>query len=92
LSFFSRGDNLGNNPGGELAPLFFFFVGVIRFIHNSAVVTEGEDDNDRDDEAGNDNDEKDSDDDDSCRFDGDDPFSPGCFFTAILNSLWRRNN
>jgi len=59
---------------------------VIQFVHNCAVVTEGEDDNGRDDEAGNDNDEKDSDDDDSCRFDGDDPFSPGCFFAAILNS------
>jgi len=45
---------------------------------------EGEDDNGRDDEAGNDNDEIDSDDDDNCRFDGDNAFSPDCFFAAIL--------
>jgi len=86
LSVFSRRDNLGNNPGGELAPLFFFFVGVIRLVHNCAVVTEGDDDNGHDDEAGNDNDEIDSDGDDNCRFDGDDAFFPGCFFAAILNS------
>jgi len=86
LSVFSRRDNLGNNPGGELAPfLFFFFVGVIRFVHNCAVVTEGKDDNGCNDNAGNDNDEKDSDGDDNCRFDGDDAFSPDCFFAAILD-------
>ena len=86
MSVFSRRDNLGNNPGGELAPFFFFFVGVIRFVHNCAVVTEGEDDNGRAYGAGNDNDEIDSDNDDNCRFDGDDAFFPGCFFAAILNS------
>jgi len=86
LSVFSQRDNLGNNPGGKLAPFFFFFVGVIRFVHNCAVVTEGEDDNGRDNGAGNDNDKIDSDNDDNCCFDGDDAFSPGCFFAAILNS------
>ena len=85
MSVFSRRDNLGNNPGGELAPLFFFFVGVIRLVHNCAVVTEGDDDNGRDDEAGNDNDEKDSDDDDNFRFDCDDAFSLNYFFAAILD-------
>ena len=65
---------------------FFFFVGVIWFVHDCAVVTEGEDDTGRNDEAGNDNGEKDSDDDDNCRFDSDDASSPGCFFAAILNS------
>ena len=67
-------------------PFFFFFVGVIRFAHNCAVVTEGEDDNGRSNKAGNDNDEKDSDADDNCRFDGDNAFSPDCFFAAILDS------
>jgi len=86
LSVFSRRDNLDNNPGGELAPLFFFFVGVIRFVHFRAVITEGEDDNGRDNEAGDDNDEKDSDDEDNCRFDSDNAFFSGCFFAAILNS------
>jgi len=87
LSVFSRRDNLGNNPGGELAPFFFFFVGVIRFVHDCAVITEGEDDNSRNNEdAGNDNDEKDSDDDDNCRFDSDDAFFPDFFFAAILDS------
>ena len=85
MSVFSQRDNLGNNPGGKLAPFFFFFVDVIRFVHNCAVVTEGEDDNSCNDDAGNDNDEKDSDDDDNCRFDGDNAFSLDCFFAAILD-------
>ena len=63
---------------------FFFFVGVIWFEHDCAVVMEGEDDN-GDDEAGNDNDEKDSDDDDNFRFDCDDAFSLNYFFAAILD-------
>jgi hypothetical protein len=86
LSIFSRRDNLGNNPGGELAPFFFFFIGVIRFVHDCAVVTEGEDDNGRNDKAGNDNNEKDSDDDDNCRFDSDDALFLDFFFAAILDS------
>jgi hypothetical protein len=87
LSVFSRRDNLGDNPGGELVPFFFFFfVGVIWFVHDCAVVTEGEDDTDRNDEAGNDKGEKDSDDDDNCRIDSDNASTPGCFFAAILNS------
>jgi hypothetical protein len=88
LSVFSRRDNLGNNPGGELAPFFFFFVGVIRFVHNCAVVTEGKDDNGRDDKGGNDDDEKDRDDDDNCRFDSDDAVFRNFFLAAILDSLF----
>ena len=87
MSVFSQRDNFGNNPGGELAPFFFFFfVGVIWFIHNCAIVMEGEDDNGRDDGAGNGNDEIDSDDGNNCRFNGNNAFFPGCFFAAILNS------
>ena len=59
---------------------------MIWFEHDCAVVTEGKDDNGRDDEAGNDNDEKDSDDDNNCRFNGDDAVFQNFFFAAILDS------
>ena len=58
---------------------------MIWFVHDCVVVTEGEDDNGSNDDAGNNNDEKDSDNDDNCHFDGDDAFSPDCFFAAILD-------
>ena len=68
-------------------PFFFFFVGVIRFVHNCAVVTEGKDDNGCNDNAGNDNDEKDSDGDDNCRFDGDDAFFQAAFYSYFELTL-----
>jgi len=65
---------------------FFFFVGVIWVEHNCAVVTEGEDDNGRNDEAGNDDDEKDSENDDNFRFGCDDAVFRNFFLAANLNS------
>ena len=56
---------------------------MIRFVHNCAIVTEGEDDNGRDDEAGNGDDEKDSENDDTCHFDGDNAVFRNFFFAAI---------
>jgi len=61
-------------------------VGVIWFEHDCAVVTEGEDNNGCDDEAGNDDDEKDSDGDDNCHFVSDDAVFRNFFLAAILDS------
>ena len=65
---------------------FFFFVGVIWFKHNCAVVTEGEDGNRRNNKGGNNDIEKDSDDDDNFCFNSDDAVFRNFFLAAKLDS------